>query len=73
MIFNKRIKVRDEIMEQAYYTLHQASQLLQLSEVTIRRKIKAGLIPKAVFSGKILIPASFFEDGLITHKDIKID
>ena len=50
-------------MGQAYYTLKQATQLLQLSERSIQRKIKAGLIPKAIFSGKILIPAWWFEKG----------
>jgi excisionase family DNA binding protein len=48
----------------AYYTLSQASKLLQISERTIQRKIKAGLIPKANFSGKVLIPAWFFKQGL---------
>lgn len=51
-------------MDQVYYTLRQASQMLQLSEHTIQRKIKAGLIPKAVFSGKILIPAWFFKQAI---------
>ena len=50
-------------MEQDYYTLKQASQKLQLCESSIRNKIRAGLIPKAMFSGKILIPASWFEKG----------
>lgn len=50
-------------MEQAYYTIKQATQILQLSESSIKRKIKAGLIPKAVFSGKILIPATWFQDS----------
>lgn len=50
-------------MDYAYYTLKQVSGLLQLSERTIQRKIKAGLIPKATFSGKILIPAWWIEKG----------
>jgi len=48
----------------AYYTLSQASKLLQISERTIQRRIKDGLIPKANFSGKVLIPAWFFKQGL---------
>jgi len=50
-------------MEQAYYTLSQSTQLLGVSESTIRRGIHKGLIPKAKFCGKILIPAWFFEKG----------
>ena len=50
-------------MEYAYYTLRQTSKLLQLSERTIQRKIKAGLIPKAIFSGKVLIPAWWIKKG----------
>ena len=56
-------------MELAYYTLSQASCMLQISEVTIRRKIKAGLIPKARFCGKILIPAWFFKEALTVRKE----
>nr|WP_308743250.1 helix-turn-helix domain-containing protein [uncultured Anaerocolumna sp.] len=51
-------------MEQAYYTLEQSKQILQVSESTIRRGIKNGTIPRAKFSGKILIPAWFFKQAL---------
>ena len=47
----------------AYYTLTQATKILQLSESTIRRGIKNGDIPKAKFCGKILIPAWFINQG----------
>ena len=49
--------------EIAYYTLEQATKILQLSESTLRRGIKRGEIPKAKFCGKILIPAWFFKEG----------
>ena len=48
-------------MEQAYYTLEQAKELLQISESTIRRGIKSGEIPRVKFCGKILIPAWFYK------------
>lgn len=47
----------------AYYTLEQATKILQVSEATIRRGIKKGEIPKAKFCGKILIPAWFIKQG----------
>ncbi len=50
-------------MDFAYYTVSQASQMLQISERTIQRRIKDGLIPKANFCGKILIPAWFFRQA----------
>lgn len=49
--------------EKAYYTLGQASEVLQISESTIRRRINSGEIPKAKFCGKILIPAWFIKQG----------
>lgn len=49
--------------EVAYYTLRQATKILQVSESTIRRGIKKGEIPKAKFCGKILIPAWFIKQG----------
>lgn len=48
-------------MELYCYTIGQASQMLQISETTIRRRIKDGTIPRLKICGKILIPASFFE------------
>lgn len=57
-------------MEQAYYTLEQAKQMLQVSESTIRRAMKRGEIPRAKFSGKILIPAWFFKQALEGGKAI---
>lgn len=51
-------------MEFAYYTLDEASVMLRLSKKTITKRIKEGAIPKAVFSGKVLIPASFFKEAL---------
>ena len=50
--------------EKAYYTLGQASEVLQISESTIRRRINSGEIPKARFSGKILIPAWFIKQEI---------
>ncbi|MDF2858672.1 MAG: Helix-turn-helix domain [Neobacillus sp.] len=50
-------------MEQAYYTLKQAREILCVSEATIRRRIKSGEIPRASFSGRILIPAWFMNLG----------
>jgi len=50
-------------MQQAYYTLKQAERILCVSEATIRRRIKDGLIPRANFCGRILIPAWFMEQG----------
>ena len=47
----------------AYYTLAQATKILQLSESTIRRGIKNGDIPRAKFCGKILIPAWLINQG----------
>jgi len=44
-------------MEQLVYTLHQTSDLLQISESTVRRRIKDGTIPRLIIGGKILIPA----------------
>ena len=51
-------------MEQAYYTLSQASEMMQVSQATIGRAIKRGEIPKAHFCGKILIPAWFFKKAM---------
>lgn len=50
-------------MEQAYYTVKQAIPILQMSEQSIQRKVKQGLIPRAEWSGKILIPAWWIEKG----------
>lgn len=47
----------------AYYTLSQASKILQISESTIRRCMKRGEIPRAKFCGKVLIPAWFISQG----------
>lgn len=55
--------------EVAYYTLEQASKILQISESTIRRRINSGEIPKARFSGKILIPAWFIKQGFERDAD----
>lgn len=52
----------------AYYTLQQATKILQVSESTIRRGIKKGEIPKAKFCGKILIPAWFIKQGLVKEE-----
>ena len=49
--------------EIAYYTLEQASKILQISEATIRRGMKKGDIPRAKFCGKVLIPAWFIKQG----------
>lgn len=49
----------------AYYTLEQATKILQVSESTIRRGMKAGSIPRAKFCGKVLIPAWFIKQGLV--------
>lgn len=49
--------------EVAYYTLEQASKILQISESTIRRGMKKGDIPRAKFCGKVLIPAWFIKQG----------
>jgi predicted DNA-binding transcriptional regulator AlpA len=51
-------------MEQAYYTIKQATQLLQLSQTSIYDGIRKGNIPTASFCGKKLIPAWFFKQGL---------
>jgi excisionase family DNA binding protein len=58
-------------MEQAYFTLNQASEILQISERTIQRRIKDGKIPKANFCGRILIPAWFLKQGLEKEFEIK--
>lgn len=55
--------------EVAYYTLGQASKILQMSETTIRRRINSGEIPKAKFCGKILIPAWFIKQGFERDSD----
>lgn len=47
----------------AYYTIEQATKILQVSESTIRRGIKKGEIPRAKFCGKVLIPAWFIRQG----------
>ena len=47
----------------SYYTLGQASKVLQISEATIRRAMKRGDIPRAKFCGKVLIPAWFIIQG----------
>ena len=60
-------------MEEPFcYTLSQAAKLMQVSEMTIRRRIKEGLIPRSKVSGRILIPASWFkkEFGLETINKI---
>lgn len=50
-------------MDQAYYTLEQASGILQISKRTIQRRIVDGKIPKANFCGRVLIPAWFLKQG----------
>lgn len=50
-------------LEIAYYTIEQASKILQLSPASIYRGIKKGQIPKAKFCGKVLIPAWFIKQG----------
>lgn len=47
----------------AYYTIEQASKILQLSQSSIYRGVKKGEIPKAKFCGKVLIPAWFIRQG----------
>jgi excisionase family DNA binding protein len=49
--------------EVAYYTIAQASKILQLSQTSIYRGIKKGEIPRAKFCGKVLIPAWFIKQG----------
>lgn len=56
--------------EVAYYTLQQATKILQVSEATIRRGIKNGDIPRAKFCGKVLIPAWFIEDGFRRKENV---
>ncbi|MGF7145335.1 excisionase family DNA binding protein [Anaerotaenia torta] len=56
--------------ENAYYTLEQATKILQVSEATIRRGIKKGLIPRAKFCGKVLIPAWFIKEGFEKEQPI---
>jgi hypothetical protein len=41
----------------AYYTLKQASEILCISERTIRRRVQEGIIPKSNLTKKILIPS----------------
>lgn len=48
-------------MELAYYTLGQASEILCISERTIRRRVQQGIIPKSNLTKKILIPAWYIE------------
>lgn len=55
--------------ELAYYTLEQASKILQISESTIRRGMKKGDIPRAKFCGKVLIPAWFIKQGFERDSD----
>lgn len=50
-------------MELAYYTIEQASKILQLSQSSIYRGIRQGKIPRAKFCGKVLIPAWFIKQG----------
>jgi excisionase family DNA binding protein len=50
--------------EVAYYTIAQASKILQLSQTSIYRGIKKGEIPRAKFCGKVLIPAWFIKQGM---------
>ena len=57
--------------EVAYYTLEQASKILQISESTIRRGMKKGDIPRAKFCGKVLIPAWFIKQGFEKGKEDK--
>jgi excisionase family DNA binding protein len=47
----------------AYYTIEQATKILQLSQSSIYRGIKKGEIPRAKFCGKVLIPAWFIRQG----------
>lgn len=60
-------------MEQVYFTLKQATKLLQVSESTIRRGIKKGDIPKARFCGKVLIPSWFFKEAQTGRKENVIE
>lgn len=57
-------------MEQLYFNIKEASEMLRISETTIYRKIRAGLIPKANYCGKVLIPSWFFKEAL--YKDFVI-
>lgn len=57
--------------EIAYYTLEQASKILQISDSTIRRRIKTGEIPRARFCGKILIPAWFIKQGFEKEETVE--
>lgn len=65
MILFKLTKGGMRMDEYEYYTLGQVSKLFQISEGTIRRRIKEGKIPKARFCGRILIPAWFVKQGSI--------
>lgn len=55
--------------ELAYYTIEQASKILQLSQSSIYRGIKKGVIPRAKFCGKVLIPAWFIRQGFERGSD----
>lgn len=46
-------------MDAVFYTLSQVSKMTNMSESTIKRRIKEGLIPRSKLCGRILIPASF--------------
>ena len=48
-------------MEKGYYTAKEAVPLLGLSESTIKRKCREGLIPHARYSKKYLIPVYFIK------------
>jgi len=57
---------------QAVYTLKQTASILQLSEATIRRRIKDGSIPRVEWcQGKILVPAYFFNNLLLLKNEVK--
>jgi len=48
-------------MSQQFYTVAQAAMVLQISKITIWRKIKSGEISSVRLGRRVLIPNEFFE------------
>ena len=60
-LFSKRQDLWGDVMDQKFFSIRQAADVLLISKVTVWRKIQEGEIPSARIGRRVLIPAEFFE------------
>lgn len=49
-----------------FYTIEETADILRVSNLTIYRNAKAGLIPSVKVGGRVLIPSTYFQSLIET-------